>query len=174
MCVDVQDNVRDHQGIKIQVVPRIALVQVQHVFTSASVSVLKHNTTRTQDFKIGVWRGADVDIRTHRDTVGLYQRYCRAAMAAKALEATETIQSGAADPRKEWIDRQLVGNIIRRLENFVNSELELYIGSRTCNSVMEKLDLLVFAHTCRIIICLLQKCVSITESSRTLREVYTL
>lgn len=87
--------------------------------------------------------------------MGLHQRYCRVAMAAKALEAAETVQSGAADPRKEWIDRQLVGNIIRRLENFVNSELELCIGSRTCNSVMEKLDLLVFAHTCRIIICLL-------------------
>jgi hypothetical protein len=59
-------------------------------------------------------------------------------MAAKALEAAETALSGAADSREEWIDRRLVGNIVRRLENFVNNELELYIGSRIHNTVMEK------------------------------------
>jgi hypothetical protein len=59
-------------------------------------------------------------------------------MAAKALEAAETALSGAADSREEWIDRRLVGNIVRRLENFVNRELELCVDSRTCNIVMEK------------------------------------
>jgi hypothetical protein len=81
---------------------------------------------------------ADANGRTHRDTTALCQRCCRAAMAAKALEAAETALSGAADSREEWIDRRLVGNIVRRLENFVNNELELYIGSRIHNTVMEK------------------------------------
>jgi hypothetical protein len=82
--------------------------------------------------------GADADGRACRDTAALRQRCYRVAMAARALEATESAQSGVADSSEEWIDRRLVGNIVRRLENFVNRELELCVGSRTRNTIMEK------------------------------------
>jgi hypothetical protein len=54
------------------------------------------------------------------------------------VEAAEIARSGGSDPREEWNDRHLVGNIVRRLERFVNAKLDLYVGSRTRTIVMEK------------------------------------
>jgi hypothetical protein len=54
------------------------------------------------------------------------------------LEVAEIARSGGSGSREEWIDRRLVGNIVRRLERFVNAELELCVDSRIRTIIMEK------------------------------------
>jgi hypothetical protein len=74
-----------------------------------------------------------------RQYAALRLRRCRVARLARTLEAVEIARSSGSDSREEWIERRLVGNIMRRLERFVNAKLKLCVGSRTRTIVMENL-----------------------------------